>query len=81
MSLKAFHIVFITLSIVLSLGLAAWGVESYLSDGRTGPLSLGLFFFLPWYAWLFYSTLQGMSQLAAFAVIGALPLLGLFGRL
>lgn len=46
MSLKAFHIFFIALSILLSVGLGAWGVQSYLVEGSRGGLALGIVFFL-----------------------------------
>lgn len=46
MSLKFFHIVFISLSILLSAGVGAWGVHSYLVEGSGGHLILGVVFFL-----------------------------------
>ncbi len=46
MSLKAFHIFFIALSILLSVGLGAWGVQSFLAEGSRGSLALGIVFFL-----------------------------------
>lgn len=46
MSLKIFHIVFIVLSILLSAGVGAWGVRSYLADGSGSHLALGVVFFL-----------------------------------
>ena len=46
MSLKIFHIVFIALSVVLSAGLGAWGIQRYLADGSGGALGLGLLFFV-----------------------------------
>lgn len=54
MSLKAFHILFIALSILLSAGLGAWGVESYLESGARGALALGLVFFVTGAALLIY---------------------------
>ena len=46
MSLKIFHIVFIALSVVMSAGLGAWGVQKYLATGSRGELGLGVLFFL-----------------------------------
>ena len=46
MSLKAFHIFFIALSILLSAGLGAWGVQSWMAEGSRGGLALGVVFFL-----------------------------------
>ncbi len=46
MSLKIFHIVFIALSVVLSAGLGAWGVQGYLADGSGDALALGVLFFV-----------------------------------
>ena len=46
MSLKIVHICFIALAVLLSAGLAAWGVESYLDEGSTQGLVLGVLFFV-----------------------------------
>ena len=45
MSLKAFHLFFIALSVVLSVGLGGWGVSSYMSRGGADALGLGVVFF------------------------------------
>ena len=46
LSLKHFHILFIALSILLSLGFGAWGVRDYFSSDRgTTHLVLGLLSF------------------------------------
>ena len=42
MSLKAFHLLFVTASVLLALGLAAWGLDAYASRGEGGALVLGL---------------------------------------
>jgi hypothetical protein len=43
MSLKAFHLVFITAATALAIGCAAWGLRAYFSqDGRVGDLAFGL---------------------------------------
>ena len=54
MSLKAFHILFISLSVLLSLGLGGWGVSRYAIDGSAGALVLGVVFFLAGFALLVY---------------------------
>ena len=54
MSLKAFHIVFITLSIVLSIGVGSWGISNYFAGGGSGPLALGVFFCLTGIALVVY---------------------------
>jgi hypothetical protein len=46
MSLKIFHIVFIALSVALSAGLGAWGIQTYLVEGSTQGLALGVLFFV-----------------------------------
>ena len=46
MSLKAFHVFFITLSVLLSLGVGAWGLGSYFSGSNGIGLLVGLFFLL-----------------------------------
>ena len=42
MSLKAFHIVFITLSGILSAGLFLWGIQGYREGGSNASLVLGV---------------------------------------
>ncbi|KAA3598447.1 MAG: hypothetical protein DWQ06_12065 [Calditrichaeota bacterium] len=42
MSLKAFHIVFIVLSVLVSFGYTYWGVQQYLHQGALIDLSLGI---------------------------------------
>ncbi len=46
MSLKAFHVVFISLSILLSLGVGGWGIQSFFSDSNDVGILVGLFFIL-----------------------------------
>ena len=46
MSLKAFHILFIAVSILLAMFVGGWGVRQYLMSQGTQPLVLGLFFFV-----------------------------------
>lgn len=42
MSLKAFHLLFITLSVLMCLWVAGWGLRQYLQHAERGPLALGL---------------------------------------
>lgn len=44
MSLRVFHIVFIVLSIVLSLYVALWGIRVFSQDQSAGALALGVVF-------------------------------------
>ena len=41
MSLKAFHLFFVAISILLALGLAAWGISDYLDAGKASSLIMG----------------------------------------
>ena len=42
MSLKVFHILFITLSTLMSVGLGAWGVRAFQAGDGGGFLCLGV---------------------------------------
>ena len=42
MSLKAFHLLFVTASAILAFGVGAWGIEAYSSRGEGGALLLAL---------------------------------------
>ena len=42
MSLKAFHIFFMGVSILLSLGMGAWGWYRYAQDGQAGYLAMAV---------------------------------------
>ena len=44
MSLKTFHLVFIVASILLGLGVGAWGIREYQAKGEIGSLILGALF-------------------------------------
>ena len=46
MSLKAFHLFFISVSVLLSLGVGGWGIQSYLTDADTVGIVVGAFFLL-----------------------------------
>ena len=54
MSLKAFHIVFIAVSILLGMFIGGWGVRQYLMNDNFGALALGMFFFVSAFALLAY---------------------------
>jgi len=41
MSLKAFHIVFVSVSVLLTLGVGAWGLNRYFQEGGDLNLALG----------------------------------------
>ena len=44
MSLKAFHVVFITAAVLMSIGCAVWGFKSYFApEGRALDLIFGIF--------------------------------------
>lgn len=45
MSLRAFHIVFVVVTVVLSLYVALWGIQEFSREGGAMPLSLSLLFF------------------------------------
>jgi hypothetical protein len=43
MSLKAFHVIFITAASALAFGCGAWGLKNYFSnDGKPGDLLFGI---------------------------------------
>ena len=42
MSLKAFHIVFVTASIVLALAFGGWSLANYFQGGTVGDLLFGI---------------------------------------
>jgi len=44
MSLKAFHIVFVIVTVVLSLYVALWGIREFAQQKSAGALALGLIF-------------------------------------
>jgi hypothetical protein len=46
MSLRAFHVFFIVVSVGLSLWVGAWGVQEYLGGGGSGRLALAVLFFV-----------------------------------
>ena len=57
MSLRAFHIAFIVVSIVLSLVVAAWGVREYMNEAGGNALAVGLAAAITGVALVVYGTL------------------------
>ena len=45
LSLRSFHLFFITASVLLAAWVGVWGVQSYLATKSGGDLTLGLMFF------------------------------------
>jgi hypothetical protein len=54
MSLRAFHIVFVTLCVVLSAWVAAWGLREYGATRSNGALALAVLFILTGFALVVY---------------------------
>ena len=54
MSLKAFHLFFITVSILLSLGIGGWSIQSYLTDSNAVGVLVGIFFIILGLALVYY---------------------------
>jgi uncharacterized membrane protein YhdT len=44
MSLRAFHIVFVIVTVALSAYIALWGITAYTRSHNTGALGLGILF-------------------------------------
>ncbi len=68
MSLKAFHIVFVTLSTILAAGFGAWAVRDYKSHGEVASHVIGIASLigavaLVWYGRWFLQKLRGVSYL------------------
>ena len=42
MSLKIIHIIFITLSVMISIGFGVWGLHSHMTEGNPLNLVLGI---------------------------------------
>ena len=55
MSLRIFHIVFVTLSIALSVFVTIWGVREFLSSRSVGALVLALVFLALGVTLVFYA--------------------------
>lgn len=54
MSLRVFHVIFIVVSVVLSVFIALWGIRQYAADGGTGGLALGVVFLIAAAAMIVY---------------------------
>ncbi|NIA01628.1 MAG: hypothetical protein GWO83_00610 [Bacteroidia bacterium] len=46
LSLRSFHVVFILVSILLSLGVGIWGTQQYLQQSSSQGLAMAVIFFL-----------------------------------
>jgi hypothetical protein len=67
-SLKAFHVFFVVLSVLCAIGFGAWAVRDYLRSGSGGILALGVLGFaaaaaLVWYGLWFLRKLKNVSYL------------------
>ena len=68
MSLKAFHVFFVVVSVLCALGFGAWAIADYLRTGRGSVLALGILGFaaavaLVWYGLWFLRKLKNVSYL------------------
>jgi hypothetical protein len=54
MSLKAFHVFFVAMSVLCALGFGAWSVADYLRTGQGSVLALGILGFVAAAALVFY---------------------------
>lgn len=68
MSLKAFHVFFVIVSVLCALGFGAWAVGDFLRTGRSGALVLAVLGFvaaavLVWYGFWFLRKLKNVSYL------------------
>ena len=66
LSLRSFHLFFITASVLLAAWVGVWGVQSYLATKSGGDLALGLLFFALGLVLLFYG-LRVRKKLRALA--------------
>jgi len=46
LSLRSFHLFFISASVVLSAAVGVWGIRSWMDTKAAGDLALGAFFFV-----------------------------------
>lgn len=68
MSLKAFHLVFVIVSTILTLGFGVWAIRDYQGGGDASSLVFGIGSFvgsvvLFWYARWFLRKLKNVSYL------------------
>jgi uncharacterized membrane protein len=54
LSLRSFHLFFITVSVALSAGVVVWGVRSWRTTGSSGDLAFGAMFLLVGIVLAFY---------------------------
>ena len=54
MSLKAFHVFFVIVSVLCALGFGAWSIADYARTGRGSVLTLGILGFAAAGALIFY---------------------------
>jgi hypothetical protein len=55
MSLRIFHVIFITVSIALAVFVAIWGVREYVATRSTGALALAVVFVVGGVALVLYA--------------------------
>jgi len=46
MSLAGFHLFFITISFLMSVGVGVWGVRTFMQEGGVSSLVIGIFCFV-----------------------------------
>jgi uncharacterized PurR-regulated membrane protein YhhQ (DUF165 family) len=46
MSLRAFHIIFVIVTVILSLYVALWGIREFSQERSMGALALAILFFI-----------------------------------
>ncbi len=68
MSLKAFHLVFVTASVLLAIGFGVWGIAQYVHGGPKSDLVMGIISSLIapgliWYGKYFLRKLKNISYL------------------
>ena len=66
MSLKIFHLIFVTMSVVLAVGFGVWAIAKWTRDGQFSGLLLGVLSLvgavgLLWYGIWFWRKLRGIS--------------------
>ncbi len=54
MSLRAFHIIFVVVTVILSLYVALWGVREYADERTASSLTLAIVFFVAAVALIVY---------------------------
>jgi steroid 5-alpha reductase family enzyme len=54
LSLRSFHLFFVTAAVVLSAGVAVWGVRSWRATGSGSDLAFGVMFLVVGFVLAFY---------------------------